>query len=357
MDAEIIYEFERNHVYGSLGRALEGLRQNSHGMLAEKRAQVIPPMSNDGFFYRQVIIAHNCLGALQEFCEDRCRGVEYYEARHKLMDVFKSFMDKPFSDEDYAFFLPSYMDPLPDKTDAEREQAYRYRHLDEFRTTVHALDTFLHQGRANSWSTDIVFGQIESRLDSFMDQDVAAQGFDKFPVPQEIEYFAQAVKWLKERAAQAAAKANVNLLIDTTGMPGMFGRVAGNSFEDKIKYAHYHQSCENLGASLAGVIGSSEYLKMLRIACPSVRVGNKDTVGSFTSHVSVNLPQALAEFSSAYLGHFIDHLPDGQPADYYRDAVEGADSAVADFMDEFIFAPKHQPAPAPSAWKWQELKI
>ena len=78
MDSEIIYEFERHHVYGNLSRAVEGLRQNSHGLLAEARAQVTTPFNNDAFFYSQVIIAHNCLSALQEFCDARCRGCLLY---------------------------------------------------------------------------------------------------------------------------------------------------------------------------------------------------------------------------------------------------------------------------------------
>lgn len=360
MDADILYEFARNQVYGSLSRAIEGLRQNSHGLLAQEREKIVPEFANDAFFYRQVLVAHDRLQALEDFCTARCAGQEYYEARRDLMDKFEGLTDKPFSDEDYAFFPPSYMDPMPDTMDAEKESAYRWRHLDEFRTTMHVLDAHLRQGQAQSWSVDIIFKHINDTLDSFKNQTVADKGFGKFPAPSEMRYLLEAVKWLQERTVMSSARANVNICMDTTGLPGIFGKVTGNSLPEKMQYAHYSQHCENMAASLVNLITTGEYLKMLRTACGLPVVNGREVTGNYNTAVAVNLPQALADYSSTYLNYFIDSFSAPQTeedSDYLREAVEAGDAVVADFLDEFINDEKRKPAPAHKPWACQELKL
>ena len=344
MESTILYQFARNNVYGSLCRALAGLQQNTHGLLAERRAVTPKPFANDAFFYVQVGMGRHAVAALEEFCKARLQGADYYEARRQLVANFTAHGGGPFADEDYALFKPASRPSMRGSKDHKREEMYRLRHLSEFRSALQVLDLYMRKNGMLSWPHEVLFDHIHSRLNSFVDPALADQGFDKFPVPTEVRYLADAVHWLKDRAVMGQISATFNVHINPERLPRIFAASSENNVADKIRYAHYAAHFQSLGQGLAGMITNGTYLQMLRDACPLAE-DDLHTLIDYTADIPLDLTRVLTDFGNGYKEYFANNYQSRtnmNPA-FAKDAVQAAQESVGDFLTDFVA----QSAPPP----------
>ena len=337
MESIILYELARNNVYGALSRALEGLQQNCLGLLSTRRYEHPDlPIRNDAFFFVQTAMARHTVVALKEFTDARLQGVAYYEARALMMNNFIGHVGAPFNDEDFALFMPSYQDGHEDKSDLEKEEIYRYRHLDEFRTTLQVLDIYLRHHQMLSWGHEAVFDQMYRRLESFIDPAMADRGFDKFPVPQAVQYLADAVVWFKQRSLAAQFKSSFGAAIDDRALPDICANAGGSDIANKVRFAHYSAHYEAMGTGLAAMICNGSYLQLLRDSCPVAPDAELSELMDFRKDAPANLPLALADFAMGYKDHFAANFKREQadPA-FAAAAISAAEESVADVLSAF----------------------
>jgi hypothetical protein len=204
--------------------------------------------------------------------------------------------------------------------------------------------------------------QIRAHIDSFVDPKAAERGFDKFPVPHEVEYIKQASQWLKQREVMALAKANVNIQIDTEGLPGIFGKVSGDSAEDRAKYTEYAVHCRTLDYYLNTLIKDTSYLESLRRSCPTKNEYGLDVRRIYASHVSVDLKGMLFVLAYKHLSSVIDNIPDHEiKTDRSRISIEAGDAAVSDFLqgleDKAREQPEDKTVPGADGLIWHDLKL
>lgn len=335
MESIIIYEFARNNIYGSLARNLEGLRHNAMGLLVEKRARD-PAFKNDSFFYLQVGMASFMIAALQGFCQERLRGEDYYEARERLLKKFTLPDVAPLDEAQFKLFLPSYMQNLDHKTDDEKNALYRYRFLDEFRTTMQMMDVYMRHNSMMSWSGNIMLDHIYSRLDQFIDPAEAEKGFGKFPVTKEAQYFADAARWLKERSAMAQVRSLPFITTDMQALGGVFEKAANDTALDKMRLAQYGLACEAMGASIASLLTGGGYIPILREGF-SKKARLKAIENHYTADMPVDLPLVLEKYVEGFRMFHQLHIRDSDaPAGLRGIMQQGLDDMISDLKDGFI---------------------
>ncbi len=331
MSAEILYELARNNVYGDLGRALAGLQHNCLGLLAAERAEKLPELRNDTIFYHETLMGRNMIGALEDFCTARCRGEDHGTAHGKLMDSFGTYARFPFTGA--SDIETRRLKALENAPDSACEKTFRHDHLEEFRDAILDLSNYLKQNNMFSWSHQTILRSIDNRIDSFADPAVAAYGFDKFPVPAEVQYIADAAIWLKQRANMAKIKSMPGPFIDMSSVSGIFERVSGKTYAEKMQYAQYAACCECLGMGLAESVVDGSYIIMLINSCTMPHGAQQQIPADIDCPVSANPRSVLTEFARAYKECFMD---DSGASIMDAMRAKSAESVVADFLSEFL---------------------
>lgn len=345
MESAVIYELVRNNVYGALSRGLESLGHNAMGMLAERRASTVPPFKNDAFFYMQANIACFTVAALQKFCAGRLAGEDYYQARKTLMNNFE-VAGLPFDEEGFKMFLPSYMTDLDHEPDEKKEEAYRFRFLDEFKTTLQVLDIYLRQNDMMGWSNSIMFKHIYDRLDQFVNPAEADKGFAKYPPAKEAQFFVNAARWLKQRSLAAQLKVSPLITMNTETLGGVFERVAGDTGADKMHLIQYAAACETMGSCISSLVVQGSYVPLIR----KTGFSKKDNLAAmkavFTDDIQVNMPQVLEKLVEGFRVFHLAHINNGEASDELRVLMaKGIEDMAADLKSEFI-APEQSRAQA-----------
>ena len=355
MESGIEYEFARNHVYGALSRSLGDLHHNIPSLLAEKRASVQPPMKNDAYFYDQVRIAQYTVAALQNFCEERLHTHDYYDARRALMKKFELPGHVPFNEEQYKLFMPAYQEDLDHESDENKRQTFRYRFVDEFKTTLNVVDCFVSCHDIGSWAHTTLFSHLHDHVDQFINPETADKGFGKYPVTKEAQFFADAARWLKERSVLAGVKGSLLISIDAEHLGGVFERAAGPAMADRLRLQQYALACETMGTAIAAIIDSGAYMAVLS----NDGFTKKDRLAAgnmFASDLSVNMPQALGRFVGGFdVIHRAKIETLGETPELKFLMHQGLDDMIQDLQEKFLKTP---PTPqVPSVKKTPEVPV
>lgn len=338
MESVVIYELARNNVYGSLSRALGRLRHEIPGLLAQERAK-IPEFTNDALFLLQTGMAVYTIAALQKFCEARTRREDFYQARQTLMKNFE-MLDQPFSDEKYIAFGPSVLKKMGRTKDKKKEETYRYGFLDEFREVLVVLDHHMEANGAMNWAGLILLNKINAHLPEFIDPARAHEGFGRYPVTKEAQFFADVAKWLKLRSVAAATKASPLFQMDARRLGGVFEKAAENTPADRMRLQHYAMVCEMLGGSIAELVANGGYVPVLRRAGFTKKDELKNIKELAVANIRVNLPGTLQKFADGFVTSNTLTIDQSNAEPLVRHfMMQALDDVMADLTSEFPQAP------------------